>query len=312
MTNLSKSSRIRGAIYALACGDYLGLPVEFHAKAQVYEFFDNQQVVPVKMKVRGVQSLGYYTDDTSMMLCLAESLLEKGFDTKDQFRRYKKWAKEGYLSADGKRQFGIGQNTYRKLLNQNPDDIPTEIKSNEREGGNGALMRCLPIGIIYSDDIEEIVDKSILSALVTHNITIAVWTTVVFNVYVSYALSGIDRSNFFSKLEKEQFYLKVPREIKTVLERISTLKESELKVTGYSLNTLEVALYCFFHTNSLKDAISLSILQGGDTDTQGAVTGGLSGAYYGFDAIPDEWVKYLLRKDVFERIIIGMVNNSTK
>lgn len=296
-------SRIKGGIYALACGDYLGMPVEFASKDKVIEFYNNKKVSPVKCEVRGVQALGNYTDDTAMMLCLAESILENGFNTKDQFNKYRKWALYGYLSADGQRPFGIGQNTFRKLLNQKPEDIPIRIKHNETEGGNGALMRSLPIGLIYYNDIDEVIDKTISSALVTHNNCIAVWTSVVFNIFVVYACLGINKFQFISQLKKEETYPEIPQEITERLLNLSEKSENELEVSGYSLSTLEVALYSFLYTDSLEDAISLAILQGGDTDTQGAVTGGLAGVYYGYNAIPKDWIKYLLRKDLFEKIV---------
>ncbi len=296
-------SKIVGSIFAHASGDYLGMPVEFASTpAQVQDFFGSEGIRPIDTNSRGTKPAGYYTDDTAMMLCLAQSLIDKGFDTLDQFQKYKKWAFEGYMSADGKTSFGIGQNTLRKLMWQKPEEIPTAIHSNDKEGGNGALMRCLPIGLIYHNNTDDVVDKSIKSALVTHNNTIAVWTTVVFNTLITYCLHNIEKEGFVSKLATEPYYKNIPAEIKKVLDRLGNLKTEELKTSGYSLNTLEVALHSFFSSDSLEAAIKASIGFGGDTDTQGAVTGGLAGAYYGYEAIPKEWTAHLLNKELMQEI----------
>lgn len=296
-------NKTKGAIFAHACGDYLGMPVEFAStSAQVQDFFGSEGIRPIDTNSRGLKPAGYYTDDTAMMLCLAQSIIDKGFDTLDQFQKYKKWAFEGYMSADGKTSFGIGQNTLRKLMWQKPEEIPTAISNNDKEGGNGALMRCLPIGLIYHDSIDEIVDKSIKSALVTHNNTVSVWTTVIFNAFISYCLKNIDKHVFISKLTKEDFYKDLPNQIVRVLSRLGNLKAKDLKTSGNSLNTLEVALYSFFVTDNLETAIKTAIGFGGDTDTQGAVTGGLAGAYYGYSCIPTIWLDKVLNKPLLQDV----------
>lgn len=296
-------NRIKGAIFAHACGDYLGMPVEFTSSPQkVKDLFGEEGIRPIDVNSRGIKPAGYYTDDTAMMLCLAQSLIEKGFDTTDQFSRYKKWALEGYMSADSKTAFGIGQNTIRKLMWQKPEEIPLKITNNEKEGGNGALMRCLPIGLVFHEDLNEIVDKSIKSALVTHNNYIAVWSTVVFNTTVFYALHEVQKDEYLDKILNEKYFSEMPLELRKSISNLKTKTAKDLSTSGYSLNTLEIALHCFLKTKTLQDAIKLAISLGGDTDTQGAVTGGLSGAYYGFDKLPTIWVDQLQNRRKIEAV----------
>jgi ADP-ribosyl-[dinitrogen reductase] hydrolase len=303
MKKLNLKKRIKGAVFAHACGDYLGMPVEFFSNSEkVKTFFGEKGIRPMEVNSRGIKPAGYYTDDTAMMLCLANSILEKGWDTKHQFTLYKKWAFEGYMSADNKTAFGIGQNTLRKLMWQKPEDIPTEVNNNEKEGGNGALMRCLPVGLIYHNDIDEIVKKSFESALVTHNNEVAFWSTVVFNTLISYALHDIEKEECINRIKKEEFFEKLPLDIKKCILEFKNKKKEELNTSGYSANTFEIVLFCFLNTENLEEAIKDAISLGGDTDTQAAIVGGLAGAYYGFDDIPEDWVINLQNRDLIEGI----------
>ncbi len=306
-------NKILGAVVGHACGDYLGMPVEFKSKPeQVVDFFGELGIRPLTVLARGHKTAGFYTDDTAMMLCLAQSLIDKGFDTRDQFEKYKSWAFNGYMSADNKQSYGIGQNTLRKLLRQGVDNIPTKIENNNKEGGNGALMRCLPIGIVYFQEIDQVVEKSVLSALVTHNNDIAVWSTVVFNTFVSYSLKGLNKDAFLDRFFAEHFYRDLPEDIKTLLQKLQVRNEQDISNTGYSLNTLEIALVSFFSTDQLDDAIKMAIGFAGDTDTQGAVTGGLAGAYYGYNSIPNNWVESLQNREMIINIAQNLCAISSK
>lgn len=294
-------NRVKGSILGLACGDYLGMPFESKDSEVVNKHLDLNPLKPEITSIGSMEQIGYYTDDTAMMLCLAVSLIEKGFDVKDQFRRYKKWAFNGYLSADGKRAFGIGKNTLNKLMTQKEDAIPNELDDFKKEGGNGALMRCLPIGLIYGN-IDEIVDKSIKSAIVTHNNEVAAWSCVVFNTLISYCLQSKPKDKLLNELQQESFFKKLPKEISDLIQNMSLERVEGLSNSGYSLNTLKIALVCFLKANSYPEAIELSIRIGGDADTQAAVTGALAGAYYGQESIPEAWRSNLMNYDLIASI----------
>lgn len=301
--SINLESRIKGAMIGLACGDYLGMPFEFRSPDVVNYFLDQHTLKPEVAAYGRAKELGYYTDDTSMTLCMAESLLEKGFDTKDQLERYLRWYKEGYLSADGKIAFGIGQNTMNKFITQSVDQIPSEIHDNPREGGNGALMRCVPIGLFYYQNIEDLVDKSIKSAIVTHNNEVAAWSCVIYNTLISYILNGNAKDKLIENLFKEDYFSQVPKELQDMLKTFELKENTEINNSGYSLNTLEIALYSFMKTESYEKAVEMSIRFGGDTDTQAVVVGGLAGAYYGYESIPEEWVKPLMNLEMIQGIV---------
>lgn len=292
-----------GTLLGLAIGDYLGMPVEFTPTSEkVINFFGTEGVRPVESSRNGGKPAGYYTDDTSQALCLASSLLEKGFNVADQLDRYKKWAFEGYMTPDNKASFGIGQNTFRKL-NQKPEDIPDTIENKEREGGNGALMRTAPIGLMYWNNKNELKEYSIKSALVTHNNEVACWSCVALNHFLSQILKGNKDKASFPKSFLTTYGDEIPEEIKKILTlNYKTIKKYSLPNTGYALHTLSIAIWSFLTTDSFQEAVSESILSAGDTDTQGAVTGALAGCYYGVEGIPKEWLDTLMNKAMIENL----------
>lgn len=310
MKNNTVLDKTKGCLIGLACGDYLGLPVEYFPRDNVLDFFGKRKLSPYWCHHRSkLLPPGYYTDDTAMTICLSESLLECGFDVKDQFRKYKKWLAEGYGTPDDS-AFGVGQNTLRILVSQDEDNIPTQIVHKERAGGNGALMRAAPIGLLYSDNESKLRDYSIAQAIVTHNNRIAAWSCVVLNFFIAYSLRGEDKEEFV-----KMFITTFPDCPKDILKVISqdfySLDELSIKNTGHSLNTLNIALYSFFTSDSYEDSVTKAIFIGGDTDTQGAVTGALAGAYYGLGGIPEQWIITLLRKDYIESLGEALYKKST-
>lgn len=303
--------KTKGCLIGLACGDYLGMPVEFFSRDKVLAFFGKKQLSPYWCYHRSrVLPPGYYTDDTSMAICLAESLVESGFDVQDQFNKYKKWFLEGYGSPDD-RAFGIGQHTLRILTSQTVDSIPTKLENDIKAGGNGALMRSAPIGLFYyQQSYREIREKSIASAIVTHNNVIVAWCCTVLNTFISFSLQGIDKKRFVERFI--DYSPLCPKEVKDVITQyFPSLDESSISNTGYALDTLNIALYSFFSSDNYEECITKAIFLGGDTDTQGAVTGALAGAYYGMGNIPKQWVITLLRKDYIESLGETLYKEST-
>ncbi|MDO8570564.1 MAG: ADP-ribosylglycohydrolase family protein [Candidatus Daviesbacteria bacterium] len=301
-------SKFKGCLIGLACGDYLGMPVEFMQRSQVFQFFGERKLKPLPCHHRaGTKPPGFYTDDTSLTICLCESLLEKGFDVKDQFQKYRKWYMTGYGTPFEDKAFGIGQTTLKMLISLDENNLPDKLEHKEQRGGNGALMRSAPIGLLYYQDEKEIKDKSIASVIVTHNNLFAAWSCIVLNSFISYCLHGIDKSNFVKKFISK--YNDCPPElIKILIQDFSFLDEMIVLNTGYSLHTLNIALYSFFTTDNYEDCITKAIFVGGDTDTQAAIAGALAGAYYGVDDIPQNWVKTLIRKDYIEDLAVRLYN----
>lgn len=303
MKNNNVLDKANGCLIGLACGDYLGMPYEFMSSVRAELYFQSHKLEPIKLNVFGREVIGFYTDDTSMMICLAESLIEKGFDPKDQFLRYKKWFREGYATPYGDRPYGIGQQTLKALMGR------TVLANDPKAGGNGALMRCAPVGLRYYQHMDQLIKYSIQSAIVTHNNPIATWSCVVLNSFIAYALKNVDKQDFCQLLLSETS--DIPEELQNLLKTdFNKLKANQLQTSGYSLNTLAIALYAFFTTNTFEDCLTKAIIVGGDTDTQGAVAGALAGSYYGYEKIPRLWRETLMRHEYITNLAEKLYINS--
>jgi ADP-ribosyl-[dinitrogen reductase] hydrolase len=305
---ITQEDRYAGTLIGLACGDYLGEPSEYcYSPQAIKEMFGEQGVQPFAWK-RGDMSYpaGFYTDDTSQALCLAQSLIDNGFDAQDQLQKYRRWFLEGYMAAIPERgAFGMGQQTLKILIDAN-HKIPEALGNVTRAGGNGALMRCVPIGLCYLGDDQLIKRYSIQSAIVTHDNAVAAWSCVVINQFVSWIITEtVTRVDLIAAFLKK-YSTDCPIEIKSMLEYVADGGQFAGTPTGYSLNTLQIALESFLSTDNFQDAITKAIYYGGDTDTQAAVTGGISGAFYGVGGIPEEWRFFLLNKGFIADIAVAL------
>lgn len=296
--------KFKGCFAGLACGDYLGMPVEFtHSREDVEDFFGEPGLRPVIFVPfeYSKRKPGYYTDDTCMAMCLAESLYENDFDIKDQIQRYKKWLFQGYNTPDGGESFGVGNHTFKILTSLDEDDLPQDINHKEDHGGNGALMRCAPIGLFYNDDISLLKENSFKSAIVTHNNLDSAWSCVVLNSFIAYSLLGHDKENFVNLFLAH--YSECPENIKKLLlvDYQAMPANYCFDNSGFTLHSLQIVLYSFFRFNKFRETVAESIYMGGDADTQGAIAGALAGAYYGYDDIPHDWVNELINREYIEK-----------
>jgi ADP-ribosyl-[dinitrogen reductase] hydrolase len=91
-------------------------------------------------------------------------------------------------------------------------------------------------------------------------------------------------------------------------DRIDMIPEEQIQSSGYVLHTLEASIWCLLTTDNYKDAVLKAVNLGQDTDTTGAVTGGLAGLLYGYDSIPEHWLSHLARKDDIEDLAVRMFN----
>ena len=285
--------KFKGCLIGLACGDYLGMPFEYKTPIRVKRYFESNTLQPIND--------GNYTDDTAQAICLAESLIEKGFNTQDQFKRFKQWMFEGYATADGRNATGVGQHTQRILSTQTEENLPTELVNDDKAGGNGALMRCAPMALFCYQNPASLKEQTIASTIITHNNNISAWSCVILNTCVLLAIEGKPKESFMTLMENN--LNSTPPELQTAIKLDYTnLDINALQTSGYSLHTLLIALTAFFSTDSYEECITKAISVGGDTDTQGAVSGALAGAYYGYDSIPDLWKTTLKRREYIEQL----------
>lgn len=280
----SLSERYRGALLGLACGDAVGTTVEFKPRGSFQPLTDMVGGGPFDLKP------GQWTDDTSMALCLAESLLSKNtFDAADQMGRYLNWWKWGYLSSTGE-CFDIGMTVSQALSQYQQTGQPFAGSTDPFTAGNGSLMRLVPVVLFYFPDVQQIRQFAIDSSRTTHAAPEAIECCQLLAELITKALLGA------SKTELHRLPLSTFTQSKvTALARGDYLVKSvsDIRGSGYSVESLEAALWCFHHTDSFAAAILQAANLGDDADTTAAIVGQLAGAYYGIRAIPAPWLEML-------------------
>lgn len=265
-------------LIGLAIGDAVGTTVEFKPRGSFPLMTD--------MVGGGVFNLdaGQWTDDTSMALCLGQSLLEKGFDLKDQMERYCQWMQNGYMSVNG-HCFDIGNTITSALhLYLRTGEVyagSTAVNS----AGNGSIMRLAPVVILYWDD-PNLLHYARDSSRTTHGCVESVEATALFSSILRNALLGKSKDEV---ILEHDFVADAPRIADLQTLDFLTKTEDEIFGIGYVASALEAALWCFYHTDSYKSAILKAANLGEDADTTAAICGQIAGAYYGLDAIPQEW-----------------------
>ncbi|MDR2195677.1 MAG: O-acetyl-ADP-ribose deacetylase [Gallionellaceae bacterium] len=283
-------NRYQGSLLGLACGDAVGVSVEFLARGSF---------PPVTgMSGGGIFNLeaGKWTDDTSMALCLAESLVEeKRFDPHGQMTRYLNWWRHGYFSSTGT-CFDIGGTTRSALARFEVSDNPYSGSDAPNTAGNGSLMRLAPVALFFHPDLSLVLRYAAESSRLTHAAPEAVDCCRLLAFVISRALSGLHRNALL--LDAAQ-HLKEPAVLAIANGSYLSKSESNIRGSGYAVESLEASLWCIAHTNSFRDAILAAANLGDDADTTAAITGQIAGALYGRDAIPQDWLDRLyMRGDI--------------
>jgi ADP-ribosylglycohydrolase len=248
---------------------------------------------------------GLWTDDTSMALCLAESLIEQqGFNPVHQLQKYVRWYREGHLSSTG-RCFDIG-NTVREALWQFQETPSPYCGSTDPwSAGNGSIMRLAPVPLFYAKRPLEAIEKSAESSRTTHGATAAVDACRYLGALIVGAVNGVTQEELLSKC-----YSPIPGywEENPLVEEINEIavgsfkhrQPPEIQGSGYVVKSLEAALWAFYHSRSFREGCLLAVNLGDDADTTGAVYGQLAGAFYGEAEIPESWRSQLFRSHLIE------------
>lgn len=304
-------NRYMGALLGLAAGDAFGAPFEFSAPGSF--------TVPDEMTGGGPHNIepGQWTDDTSMALCLAVSIVEsRGFDPADQMRRYVRWQNEGYMSSTG-RCFDIGLTTKAALERFEANGDPMAGVDDPKSAGNGSLMRLAPIPMYLLHDASRAKDVATFMSRTTHAAVEAVDACRYMTGIMIGALRGESKEHLLSDLYSPvynywffQQSVLAPR-IDAIARGEYKYKEAkDLPASGYVVDTLEAALWCFYKTDGFREGVQLAVSLGNDTDTTAAVFGQLAGAYYGYEAIPESWREKLAQRAVIEYLAEGLLRET--
>ena len=288
-------NRYRGSLVGLAVGDALGTTVEFKRPGTFEPVADITGGGPFGL------APGEWTDDTSMALCLAASLLEQqGFDPNDQMQRYVRWYREGYFSCTG-HCFDIGNTVAAALGRFEKNGDPYAGSKDPSTAGNGSIMRLAPVALFYGAQPVKAVQFAAQSSLTTHGAVAAVEACEYLARLIVGALNGDDKEKLVGA-EDGQIQLLRDATYESSIARVAggsfrDKKPPDIKGTGYVVESLEAALWAFWSTENFDDGALAAVNLGDDADTTGAVYGQLAGAYYGIDAISSDWVEKIAMRD---------------
>lgn len=307
--------KIKAGIFGTCVADALGVPVEFKNRSYL-------KTMPLTtMRGHGTynQPVGTWSDDSSMLLCLADSLGIRGcVDPEDIMARFLQWYSRGaYTPWDDCFDCGMAVS---QALHRYQKGVPahkcggTDTYSN----GNGSLMRILPMAyglyVRYGADLTahpEAMDQIHLVSAVTHAHPISLSACGIYILIAAKLLGGADLSTairmgvaeglaYYDAIPEFADSLKVWDRIRDV-DALAALPEEEINSGGYVVETLEASLWCLLNTENYRDSALKAVNLGGDTDTTAAVTGGLAGLAYGMAGIPNEWLEKLAGKNTIER-----------
>ena len=290
------SQRYRGCLLGLAVGDAVGTTLEFQRQGSFEPVADMIGGGPFQLKP------GQWTDDTSMALCLAESLVEKkGFDPADQMRRYVRWWKEGHLSSTGE-CFDIGNATRKALWNFVYTGEALSGSTDPNSAGNGSIMRLAPVPMVYAEDPLKAIELSAESSRTTHGASTPVDACRYFAALIIGALQGESKeiliSDHYSPVKGYWEDHPLVPEIREIASGSFRRKEPpEIQGAGYVVRSLEAALWAFYKSGDFRDGCLLAVNLGDDADTTAAVYGQLAGAFYGEEGIPHPWLQRLAMRD---------------
>jgi len=293
--------RYQGTLLGLAAGDALGTTLEFHAPGSFEPIADMIGGGPFHLDP------GQWTDDTSMALCLAESLIEKqAFDPADQMQRYCRWYREGHLSSTG-RCFDIGNTIRGALTRFELNGEPYAGQVHERAGGNGSLMRLAPIPLAYAQTPTEALENAGRMSRTTHGSPEAIDACRYYTGLIIGALQGHPKAEILGPR-----YCPVHRywESHSLSPKIDAIAMGlfkgkappAIRGTGYVVDSLEAALWAFHNSASFEEGALLAVNLGDDADTTGAIYGQLGGAFYGIEGIPKKWLETIALKDTIVRM----------
>jgi ADP-ribosylglycohydrolase len=298
---------IQDAFLGFATGDALGLPVEYETR----EWLQENPVEGMLGGMRYNQHPGTWSDDSSMVFCTAESLC-RGYNLEDIALQFSRWKNERFWTPRG-RVFDIGIQTNKAIeridrfleMGLRIKPIP-EQGVNEKENGNGSLMRILPLAFYLKNKPAEECYRIVreVSAL-THAHARAVTGCFIYVRFIMSLLEGQDKFQAYTDLRnfipgfcmnntgshEYEYYSRI------LENNIADFPKDTIRSSAYVLHTLEACFWCLMRNDNYRDTVLQAVNLGEDTDTVAALAGGLAGIIYGREQIPEEWTDVLARKE---------------
>jgi ADP-ribosyl-[dinitrogen reductase] hydrolase len=284
------TDRALGSLLGLAVGDALGTTLEFSDRDTQPPLVDIVGGGPFRLQP------GEWTDDTSMALCLADSLIARGgLDQRDLMERFLRWWQEGYNSHNG-RCFDIGITTRNALDRFQGSGDPISGSTDPDTAGNGSVMRLAPVALRWLNEPAQAITAARAQSVTTHGAPAAVeGCALLADILVAAIMTG-DKPIVLRRRSAPE-----PSIDAIAAGSWCRKNRNDIKSSGYVVHTLEAALWCVGRTESFKDAVLLAANLGGDADTVAAVTGQIAGALWGRKAIPVHWLQRLVWCDQIEQ-----------
>ena len=309
--------KTRAVMIGHAVGDALGVPVEFCDREEL-----------IANPVTDMQGFGTYpypagcwSDDTSMSLATLDSISSGNVDLDDIMQNFGKWYYKDAYTPTGE-MFDVGNTCSFAIENYvvGQKSVLECGLTEERANGNGSLMRIHPICLylyckkVPTDEAIDIIHK--VSAL-THahqksQMACGIYAYLLWelleNPSKSSVVKGLNkaRRKYGCDGEFDHFNEKLMKRIGRIYrlwedpDDYVPLTDDDIASSGYVVHTLEAAVWCLMNTHSYRDCVLKAVNLGGDTDTIAAVAGGLAGALYGYDSIPETWRETLAKRDYIE------------
>lgn len=308
----------REGIMGLVVGDALGMPVQFSDR-------EERKKNPVKtMEGYGTYNMppGTWSDDSSMALATLASIREnKGIHYDDIMKRFVNWTLHGEYTPAGQ-AFDQGKTCMEAILNYARGmDYKSCGKTGERANGNGALMRIMPVCLYAYEkvkagewDLEEAIACVHQVSALTHNhlrsrMACGIYYFMICNIIEKEGSlkerlqSGVDEAMEYYHKDITN-YVELAHYGRLVsLEEFAACKEDEIKSTGYVVDSLEAVVWSLLTTTSFEEGLLKAVNLGDDTDTVGAIAGGLAALYYGYESIPADWLHVIKRREWIEEML---------
>ena len=303
----------KDGIMGVVIGDALGCPVQFETREEVASH-------PIAgMRGYGTFNLpaGSWTDDSSLTLALLESVKRLGaVDLHDIMGNFVKWLDSGEFTPYGY-SYDIGRSTMDGINRYKKTKNPLKSgSSDEWNNGNGSLMRIMPACLFCAekaldDDAAITIIHQVGSLTHAHiraNIACGLYFFMVREVlngdgdFRARLQAGLAHGfAFYEKYLADHENLHFYDRLRD-LTQFSGLPSKQIKSSGYVVDALEAAVWSLATTDSFESALLKAVNLGDDSDTVGAIAGGLAGLFYGYRAIPSSWLEAVQRKDWIEKL----------
>ena len=301
------SDKLKGTVYGQAIGDALGLGTEGMTDEDMAWKYPNgiQHYSDIfQDRHRKRWKIGDWTDDTDMMLCIANAVIkDKGVNYTTIAHNFKDW-------ADGE-PMGIGETTYKVLSFGDYIENPFKASkmlwdmSHQQSAANGGVMRTSIVGL-FPIEVEEFAANI---CRLTHYDPRCAGSCAIVSLLIHALVYEEENLSYHQIVEIGQKYDSRIREYidLSMNTDIRALELQDWDSVGYTLKTLAAGLWAYWNAKSFEEGLLSVVRAGGDADTNAAVACAILGAKYGFNAIPQEYVDGLIYKEQLDRVVSGMI-----